>query len=189
MEASIAQTKIKWREPSNPTKFELRYPPPQPIHTLPDGQKLEAWDNWVSVMMDLRLEDSERAILTRVALHYNLETGECFPSAERVAIEVGFGKTIETGKRAVFRAIKKCIALGWIAKTYRFDRHHKQQTNAYGLTLPKSIQDILARRLPPLKVIGRPGEWYVVQVADGMAICGPFRGETDANAKWWIDRH
>jgi hypothetical protein len=141
------------------------------------------------MMVDLRLEDSERSILTRLALHYNLDTGECFPSKERLAVEVGFGKTIETGKMAVYRAIKKGIGLGWIAKTYRFDHHHKQQTNAYELTLPKSIRDILARRLPALKVIGGPGEWYVVQVTDGVAICGPFKGQTDENAKWWIDRH
>ena len=84
MEASITQKKLKWREPSDPTKFELHYP------KLP-VRKTEDWDNWVrSMMMDARFTSTDRAVLVAIALHYNLKNGDCFPAHGRIAIEAGF---------------------------------------------------------------------------------------------------
>jgi hypothetical protein len=127
MESSIVQKKRKWREPGDPTKFRLHYP------KLPI-RKTEDWDNWMrSMMMDTRFTSSDRAILTAIAMHYNLTTGDCFPAQGRVAIEAGLGEG-ETATRMVRRAVNKAVELGWIKRTFRRGGSHaKNQTNLYEL--------------------------------------------------------
>jgi hypothetical protein len=158
MEDNITEKKLKWREPSDPTKFRLNYPPRQPIYQLPKGEKVGAWDNWLkAMMMDVRLGDSDRAILTAIAQHYNLDTGDCFPSQGRVAIEVGYGKaeTGETGRKAVLRTVIKAVKLGWLKSISRRGGK-KNQTNLYELTLPESIRDMLANVGPELTITALP---------------------------------
>jgi hypothetical protein len=96
------------------------------------------------MMMDSRLNSSDRVILTALASHYNLKTGDCFPALGRLAIEVGLGEG-ETGTRAVRRTLSRAAELGWIERTSRRGGSpDKNQTNLYELTLPQSICDILA---------------------------------------------
>src|SRR5262249_31952540 len=176
--------KLKWKTPDDPTKFGLHYPPAS------SPRQLEDWDNWVrAMMMDGRLNHCDRSILMAIALHYRLSDGLCCPTHGRVAAEaaVGYG---DSAIKTVQRTVSKAVELGWIRRTLRRGgRPGHNQSNLYDLTLPQSILDVLANRGPKLTVTGGPGEWYVVQVTDGVAICGPFKGKTSANAEWWISRH
>jgi hypothetical protein len=178
------QFRLKWKTPTDPTLFELHYPPAR------SPRELLSWDRWArAMMMDTRLSGTERSILMAIALHYNLQTGLCCPTHERVAVEAGLGYG-DTATKAAQRAVKKAVELGWLKRTFRYGgRPGHNQSNSYDLTLPKSIQDVLANRGPALKATGRPGAWYVVQATDGVTICGPFIGKTKANAEWWIEKH
>src|SRR5262245_31529701 len=90
--------KSNWRKPLNPTKFRLFYPPAGAY------RKVEHWDNWLkSMLMDKRLTDTDKNVLTALANHYNLKTGDCFPTVQRLAMELGY-EAGETGMRAVQRA-------------------------------------------------------------------------------------
>jgi hypothetical protein len=173
MNATTNQTKLKWKTPDDPTKFRLYYPPARA------PRKTEEWDNWVAAMMlDTRFTSGDRVVLARLALHYNLETGDCFPSLKRSAIEAGLG---ESGVRTVQRTIRKAEQLGWIERTTRKGGPaEKNQTNLYELRLPDAINI-------GLRVIGQPGAWQVAQVADGMVICGPFKNLE--NAERWVEEH
>jgi hypothetical protein len=176
--------KLKWKTPSDPTQFELHYPPAR------SPRNVLHWDRWAkAMMMDTRLLGAERSILMAIALHYNLETGLCCPTQERVAVEAGLGYG-DTASKAAQRAVAKAVELGWLKRTFRHGgRPGHSQSNLYDLTLPKSIQDVLANRGPALTVTGGPGAWYVVQATDGVAICGPFKGKTKANPEWWIKNY
>ena len=111
MDITTNQSGRKWETPGDPTKFETRYPPAR----APRGT--EQWDRWVtSTVLDTRLSSADQVVLTRLALHYNLETGDCFPAVKRVAIEAGLG---EAGWRTVQRATSKARQLGWIELTIR----------------------------------------------------------------------
>src|SRR5262245_29075286 len=127
------ELELKWKTPNDPTKFELHYPP----HASP--RKAQQWDNWLrAMMMDTRLNSTDRNALTALASHYNLKTGDCFPAIGRLAIEAGLG---EAGDRTVRRSISKAVALGWIKRIIRTGRYNL--TNLYNLTLPTSICEIL----------------------------------------------
>lgn len=136
MDTSTLESKLKWKTPGDPTRFRLYYPPPR----APRGAG--EWDKWVAAMlMDMRLNSTDRVVLTRLALHYNLKTGECFPALGRIAIGAGLG---ESGDRTVRRCLSKAAKLGWIKRTARRGGPlEKNQTNLYELTLPKEICDVL----------------------------------------------
>src|SRR4051794_11048094 len=133
------RTKLQWETPRDPTKFELHYPP----HKSP--RKAQQWDNWLrAMMMDARLRSRDKVILTAIAQHYNLKTGDCFPAVGRLAIEVGLGEG-KTGSRAVQRVLQKADKLGWIRRTMRRGGpREKNQTNLYELMLPQAICNVLA---------------------------------------------
>src|SRR5262245_58699349 len=177
----IVEAKLKWETPDDPTKFELHYPPARaPRATL-------HWDRWVNAMMlDTRLNGTDRAILIALALHYNLNTGGCFPAKWRVAVEAGLGdKNKKTARTAVQRTVRKAQKLGWIERTLRAGgSHEKNQTNLYELRLPESV---INRRRIGLSIAGKPGAWQVIQDMDGVMICGPFKDR--ANAERWIEEH
>jgi hypothetical protein len=177
MNTTTNQNKLKWKALADPTKFELRYPPAR----APRGT--EQWDRWVtSMMLDTRLSSADRVVLTRLALHYNLETGDCFPAVKRIAIEAGLG---EAGWRTVQRTTRKATQLGWIELTIRKGGPAaKNQTNLYELRLPEAI---IGYRNIGLKVTGQPGAWQVAQIKDGEVVCGPFKQLE--NAERWIEEH
>jgi|EndMetStandDraft_2_1072991.scaffolds.fasta_scaffold43884_1 hypothetical protein len=177
MDTSTLESKLKWETPWDPTKFALYYPPPR----APRGTG--EWDPWVNaMMMDTRLSPTAKVILTRLALHYNLKTGDCFPSHGRIAAETG---TTAEGVRSVLRRAAK---LGWIERTERKGGSpEKNQSNLYELTLPKEIRDVLNNVGPKLAVTGEPRAWHVSQETDGAVVCGPFKDR--ANAERWIEDH
>ena len=175
MDATTNQNKLKWKAPADPTKFRLHYPPARaPRNT-------EQWDNWVaSMMLDTRFNSGDRVVLARLALHYNLKTGDCFPALRRITIEAGLG---ESGVRAVQRTIRRAEQLGWIERTVRRGGPaEKNQTNLYELCLPELI---IGRRGIGLAVIEQGGAWQVVQVEDGAVVCGPFKSRVSAED--WIE--
>jgi hypothetical protein len=175
IDATTNQNKFKWTAPADPTKFRLHYPPARaPRNT-------EQWDNWVaSMMLDTRFNSGDRVVLARLALHYNLKTGDCFPALRRITIEAGLG---ESGVRAVQRTIRRAEQLGWIERTVRRGGPaEKNQTNLYELCLPESI---IGRRGIGLAVIEQGGAWQVVQVEDGAVVCGPFKSRVSAED--WIE--
>lgn len=132
MDNIVSEEKFKWEMPSDPTKFELHYPP------VSAPREAWQWDCWVSsMMMDTRFSATARAVLARLALHYNLRTGECFPSHTRLAVETG---TKSEGVRHILRKAEK---LGWIKRKWRKGGPSGNLTNMYELTLPKSIFDCL----------------------------------------------
>jgi hypothetical protein len=121
----------QWETPS---LLELHYPP----HGSP--RKTQQWDNWVeAMMMDMRLSLGNKAVLTRLALHYNVKTGDCFPAHGRVAAETA------ASNEMVRSTLRKAAKLGWIRRTFRAGGpREKSQTNLYELTLPDSICEVLA---------------------------------------------
>ena len=181
MDITTNQIKRKWEIPGDPTKYQLHYPPIKAPRTT------QQWDNWLmSMMLDTRLSSKDRVVLTALASHYNLKTGDCFPALWRLAIEAGLGGgNKETGTRAVRATLEKAQKLGWIERTLRRGGSAKKsQTNLYELRLPEAI---IGFRDIGLKVIGQPGAWQVAQVTDGAVICGPFK--TLENAERWIEDH
>jgi hypothetical protein len=183
MVCTTTTKKIKWPKNglNNPLKFRLYYPP---VHR---PKKTQQWDNWLrSMSMDTRFSGTERSILTQIALHYNLKTGDCFPSRGRLAVEAGLNCN-DTGKTAVKRAVNKAVELGWLErKNQSGGARWEIQTNQYDLTLPVSIQHVLSNTGLELAVAQVQGEWHVVQ-KDGVAICGPFKSKT--GAKRWLAEH
>jgi hypothetical protein len=177
MDTTTNRTKLKWEAPADPTKFRLHYPPAR------SPRNTEQWDNWVaSMMLDTRFNSGDRVVLARLAMHYNLKTGGCFPALRRVAIEAGLG---ESGVRAVQRTIRRAEQLGWIERTVRRGGpKEKSQTNLYELRLPESI---IGHRGIGLAVIEQGGTWQVAQVFDGAVVCGPFKSREAAEG--WIECH
>jgi hypothetical protein len=139
MKTTTTAKKLKWVEPGDPTRFRLDYPPHRAL------RKARQWDCWLrAMMMDTRLNSRDRVVLTTVATHYNLKTGECSPALGRLAIEAGLGEG-ESGVRAVRRSLAKAAKLGWIERTMRAGhRKGRNRTNLYELTLPPSICNLLA---------------------------------------------
>jgi hypothetical protein len=171
--------KLKWSERGldDSTKFRLHYPPAR------SPQKTEHWDNWLkSMMLDTRFNSTDRVVLTALAGHYNLKTGDCFPALRRVAIEAGLGTA---GTRTVQRSIRKAEELGWIERAIRKGGpREKNQTNLYELRLPKSL---IGHREIGLRVVGHEGKWFVAQTTDDVVVCGPFKN--NENAENWIKDH
>jgi hypothetical protein len=131
----VASTEgLQWETPGDPTRFELHYP----LHAAP--RKTQQWDNWAAaMMMDTRLSPGAKAVLTRLALHYNLNSGDCFPAHGRLAAET------MVSNEMVRSTLRKAAKLGWIRRTCRTGGPHgKNQTNLYDLTLPTSICEVLA---------------------------------------------
>jgi hypothetical protein len=177
MDSTAMQAKLKWHTLGDPTKFRLHYPPARA------PRKTEHWDNWLrSMMLDTRLNSTDRVVLTTLATHYNLKTGDCFPAMGRVAIEAGLGTA---GTRTVQRSIRKAEGLDWIERTLRKGGpREKNQSNLYELRLPESI---IGCREIGLRVVKRDGKWFVAQTTDSVVVCGPFKNKE--NAENWIADH
>src|SRR5262249_19793205 len=74
--------------------------------------------NWIKAMMlDARLGDRDKTVLTRLALHLNLKTGRCDPTVDLVALETSMPGSEETAGRMVRRSLERADKLGWIERT------------------------------------------------------------------------
>jgi hypothetical protein len=130
-----------------PRLVELRYP----TRIAKTGDKL----NWItSMMVDPRLSERDRLVLTRLALHLNSKSGRCDPAERLLALELSIGGKEESATRVVRRSLARAKGLGWIKRRLRHggDTRHNQ-SNLYTLTIPP---DILAMLRPPTGQMDAP---------------------------------
>jgi hypothetical protein len=116
-----------------PRLVELRYP----TRIAKTGDKL----NWIaSMMVDPRLNERNKLVLTRLALHLNLKTGRCDPAVRLLVLELSIGGKEQSAIRAVRRSLARAEGLGWIKRRLRHggDSRHNQ-SNLYTLTVPPDI--------------------------------------------------
>src|SRR5215831_14068347 len=96
--------------------------------------------NWIEAMMlDARLSDRDKIILTRLALHLNLKTGRCDPTIDLLALETSIPGSEETARRIVRRSIAQGDKLGWIERTGRHAGSRWNRSNSYRLRIPNDI--------------------------------------------------
>jgi Helix-turn-helix domain len=93
---------------------------PWPIHSFKDR------DTWVEQVLAGNLSAAEKLVATRIALHHNIETGQCDPSI------IGLVKRTNTSESTVRRAIKELEDAGWLA----VDRTNGRYRNSYQLHAP-----------------------------------------------------
>jgi len=61
--------------------------------------------NWIKAMMlDARLNDRDKVILTRLGLHLNLKSGQCNPTIDLLALETSIPGNEESARRMVRRS-------------------------------------------------------------------------------------
>jgi hypothetical protein len=106
--------------------------------------------NWLKAMMlDARMSERDRLIVTRLALHLNLKTGRLDPSIGFLALECSIPGNCETAERVVRRSLAKAEQLGWIVRHARHGGVQRNsgnpggaqlnRSNAYRLTIPADV--------------------------------------------------
>jgi hypothetical protein len=97
--------------------------------------------NWIKAMMlDARLGDRDKTVLTRLALHLNLKTGRCDPTLDLLALETSLPGSEQSARRMVRRCLERADELGWIERTGRHSGSRLNRSNSYRLTIPKDIR-------------------------------------------------
>jgi hypothetical protein len=120
------------REWHFPRAVEVFYP--RKIGSIEDRQ------NWIAAMiLDSRLGDRDKVVLTRLALHLNLETGRLDPSMDLLALETSLSDNQASGRRMARRCIAWAEKLGWIERTGRHAGYRFNRSNSYRLRIPKDI--------------------------------------------------
>jgi hypothetical protein len=98
--------------------------------------------NWIAAMMlDGRLSDRDKVLLTRLALHLNLKTGRLDPSVDLLALETSLGENELSARRMARRSLERGEKLGWIERSGRHAGARLNRTNSYRLTIPKDIRE------------------------------------------------
>jgi hypothetical protein len=141
VEDTDSSQESKQKEWHFPRLVELRYP----IRIA----KTQDRHNWIaSMMVDGRLNDRDKLILTRLAMHLNLKTVRCDPPVGLLVFELSIGGSERNAIRSVRRSLERSERLGWIRRHLRHggDARHNQ-SNLYTLTIPP---DILAMLHPPI---------------------------------------
>ena len=122
--------KLEWH---TPRMVEVFYP--LKIRSTQDRH------NWIKAMMlDARLSDRDKMVLTRLALHLNLKTGRCDPTLDLLALEVSIPRKEQSARRMVRRCMERAEEVGWIERTGRHGGVRWNQSNSYRLTIPKDIR-------------------------------------------------
>src|SRR5258708_30363300 len=115
-----------------PRALEVFYP--RKIGSIEDRQ------NWIAAMiLDSRLGDRDKVVLTRLALHLNLETKRLDPSMDLLALETSLSDNQASGRRMARRCIAWAEKLGWIERTGRHAGYRFNRSNSYRLRIPKDI--------------------------------------------------
>jgi hypothetical protein len=97
--------------------------------------------NWITAMMlDARLSDRDKVLLTRLALHLNLKTGRCDPTLDLLALEVSLHENEESARRMARRALEQAEKVGWLERTGRHAGSRVNRSNSFRLTIPKDIR-------------------------------------------------
>jgi hypothetical protein len=96
--------------------------------------------NWIAAMiLDSRLSDRDKVVLTRLALHMNLETGRLDPTMDLLALETSLHSNQASARRMARRCIEHAEKLGWIERTSRNAGYRFNRSNSYRLRIPKDI--------------------------------------------------
>lgn len=106
--------------------------------------------NWLKAMMlDTRMSERDRLIVTRLALHLNLKTGRLDPSIGLLALECSIPGNCENAERVVRRSLERAEKLGWIVRHARHGGVQRNggnpggaqlnRSNAYRLTIPADV--------------------------------------------------
>ena len=101
-----------------------------PIKTFKDR------DQWVELMLGSKLGCAAKIVATRIALHHNVETGQCDPSL--IGLATGAG----TSESTVKRSLRELETAGWLQITH--SRGGRSLLGAgyrssYQLTMPNSV--------------------------------------------------
>ena len=98
------------------------------------------------MMLDARLRDRDKVVLTRLAFHLNFKTGDLYPSLHLLALELSFGVSEDSSKRAVRRSLEQAEKLGWIERHARHAGYRLNRSNQFRLKFPPEITEMLATR-------------------------------------------
>jgi hypothetical protein len=129
----IISTEKGKREWHTPRMVEVFYP--LKISSTQDRH------NWITAMMlDARLNDRDKVLLTRLALHLNLKTGRLDPTIDLLALETSLPGIEESARRMARRSLERAEKLGWIERTGRHAGSRINRSNFYRLTIPKDIR-------------------------------------------------
>jgi hypothetical protein len=124
------KSKSKWHQPK---LIEIHYP-----WTFTKTRDRHRWIE--AMMLDRRLTERTRLILSRLALHLNLNTGRCDPSTGLLAMEVSLRGSYDVAERMVRRSLAQAENIGWIRRVRRQGGEKRwSQTNSYDLTVPPDI--------------------------------------------------
>jgi hypothetical protein len=124
-----------------PRLLELRYP--SKIANTQDRH------NWIaSMMVDSRLNDRNKLVLTRLAMHLNTKTQRCDPTVGLLVTELSLdecGKNKETSAiRSVRLSLEQAEKIGWIKRHLRHGGDtRRNQSSFYQLTIPPDIVEML----------------------------------------------
>jgi hypothetical protein len=97
-----------------------------PIKTFKDR------DDWIKLLFAVdcaTLTHGAKVLASRIALHHNIDTGQCNPSM--VMLTAGTGMS----ERTVRRMLAELTVSGWI----RVDRTSGRYRNSYGLIVPATL--------------------------------------------------
>jgi hypothetical protein len=115
--------------------------PGQPAKPSSAWKKFKDRDDWIAAMLatsESALDWRAKVTATRIALHHNIETGQCDPSI--IGLAAGCGVSENT----IRSAIKTLEATGWV----RVDRSRGRHRNAFQLLTPTLQTDC---RVEPFK--------------------------------------
>jgi hypothetical protein len=131
MNTSQEKRKLEW---SRPLIYEVHYP--LQIKSTQDRM------NWIAAMMvDTRLNDRDKLILTRLAMHLNLKTGRCDPSHGLLAFELSIAGDRKNGERVIRRSLERAAGLRWVKRQARNggNTQYRKQSNKYWLDVPEDV--------------------------------------------------
>jgi hypothetical protein len=133
VEESKGEIESRKREWHRPHLIEVFYP--QKIGSTQDRH------NWITAMMlDARLGDRDKVVLSRLALHLNLKTQRLDPTLDLLALETSLGENEQSARRMVRRSLERAESLGWIERTQRNAGWRLNRSNTFRLTIPKDIR-------------------------------------------------
>ncbi|UGY03263.1 helix-turn-helix domain-containing protein [Bradyrhizobium quebecense] len=101
-----------------------------PIKTFRDR------DQWLELMLCSKLGCAAKIVAIRIALHHNVETGQCDPSL------IGLVTSAGTSESTVKRSLRELEAAGWLQISHsRGGRslHGAGYRSSYQLTIPNSV--------------------------------------------------
>jgi hypothetical protein len=126
---------------SKPAKKEWRVPRLVEVFCPLKIGSTQDRHNWIAAMMlDARLNDRDKVILARLALHLNLKTGRLDPTLHLLALETSLPGTEESTRRMVRRSLESAEKVGWIERTGRHGGSRLNRSNSYRLTIPKDLR-------------------------------------------------